>query len=256
MRLIRSLLFSAVMITSTVITALLLVLLIFLPFRLLSRISRCYARLIIASLKVLCGIDYQVRGLENIPTAGSGGAAIIFSKHQSAWETYALQIFFPPQVWVLKRELMWVPFFGWGMAALKPIAIDRSSGNKAAKQIIKQGKQRLDDGIWVTFFPEGTRVAPGKAKKWGIGGAILAERSGYPVVPVAHNAGELWGRRQLIKKPGTVQVIIGPAIDTKGLKASEVNQQAQAWMDAAMAEISESQQASSRREQDTMAKNA
>lgn len=253
MHLIRSLLFSAVMIVSTVITALLIVVLAFLPFRLLSRISSCYARFIIYSLKVLCGIDFQLRGLENIPVAGDKGAAIIFCKHQSAWETYALQIFFPPQVWVLKRELLWVPFFGWGMAALRPIAIDRSSGSKAVKQIIKQGKQRLDDGIWVTFFPEGTRVAPGKVKKWGTGGAILAERSGYPVVPVAHNAGEFWGRRQLIKKPGTVQVIIGPAIDTRGFKASEVNQQAQAWMDAAMAEISESSPGSSTRGQDTMA---
>ena len=235
MQLVRSLLFSAVMIISTVITSLLIVLLAFLPFPVLSRIGSTYARLVINTLEVLCGIHYQVRGQENIPT----GAAIILSKHQSSWETYALQLFFPAQVWVLKRELMWVPFFGWGMAALKPIAIDRSSGSKAVKQIIEQGKQRLADGIWVTIFPEGTRVAPGKSKKWGIGGAILAEHSGYPVVPVAHNAGEFWGRRQLIKKPGTIQVIIGPPIESKGLKAAEINAKAQAWMEAAMMEISQ-----------------
>lgn len=238
LRLIRSLLFSAAMIVSTVLTALVIVLLAFLPFTLLSRIASLYARFIMSSLKLLCGIDYQVRGLDNIPMAAKEGAGIIFSKHQSAWETYALQIFFPPQVWVLKRELMWVPFFGWGIAALKPIAINRSSGSKAVKQIIEQGKQRLADGIWVTFFPEGTRVAPGKSKKWGIGGAVLAEHSGYPVVPVAHNAGEFWGRRQLLKKPGTIQVIIGPPIETRGRKASEINAEAQAWMDASMAEIS------------------
>lgn len=237
MRLIGSLLFSAVMILSTIITALVIMLLAFLPFRLLSRIASLYARLIVGAVKVLCGIDYQVRGLENIPH----GSGIIFCKHQSSWETYALQLFFPAQVWVLKRELMWVPFFGWGMAALKPIAIDRSSGSKAVKQVIKQGKQRLADGIWVTIFPEGTRVAPGKSKKWGIGGAILAEKSGYPVVPVAHNAGEFWGRRKFIKQPGTIQVVIGPPLETRGLKASEINARAQAWMETTMAQISAGQ---------------
>lgn len=236
MQLIRSLLFSAVMTLSTVFVAILIVLLAPLPFRVLSRIGSLYAGFIVSALKVICGIDYQVRGLENIPQ----GAGIIFCNHQSAWETYALQIFFPPQVWVLKRELMWLPFFGWGMAALKPIAIDRSSGSKAVKQIIQQGKQRLADGLWVTIFPEGTRVAPGKVKKWGIGGAVLAEHSGYPVVPVVHNAGEFWGRRKLIKKPGTIQVIIGPLIETRGLKAGEINAQAQAWMESASHEINRS----------------
>jgi 1-acyl-sn-glycerol-3-phosphate acyltransferase len=234
MRFLRSLIFSVVMISSTIITALLLVLALPLPFRLRSRIARGYAAFVIGSLKALCGIDYHVRGQEHIPQ----GAAIIFAKHQSAWETYALQLFFPSQVWVLKRELMWVPFFGWGMAALKPIAIKRGAGRQAIKQVIDQGRQRLDAGIWVTIFPEGTRIAPGQKKRWGQGGAILAEHTGYPVVPVAHNAGEFWGRRSFIKRPGTIQVVIGPLIETRGRTAAEINQTVQEWMEITMAEIS------------------
>ena len=222
------------MIGATLVVALVLVLCASLPFRVRSRVARTYAAFVIGALKVLCRVDYQVKGQENIPE----GAAILFSKHQSTWETYALQLMFPPQVWVLKRELMWVPFFGWGMAALKPISIDRSSGRKAIKQIIEQGKARLDDGIWVTIFPEGTRVAPGQHKRWGIGGAVLAEESGYPIVPVAHNAGEYWGRREFVKHPGTIQVVIGPAIETGGRKAADINAEVESWMRNTMAEIS------------------
>ena len=234
MQVVRSILFSAAMITSTVFIAILLLIFSPAPFTVRSRLARGYACFVISALKLFCNIKYKVSGRENIPD----GAAIILSKHQSTWETYALQLFFPSQVWVLKRELLWVPFFGWGMALLKPIAIDRSSGRKAINQIIEKGKQRLDAGIWVTIFPEGTRIAPGQHKRWGIGGAVLAENSGYPVVPVAHNAGEFWGRRSFLKKSGTIQVVIGPPIETKGLKATEINQKAEEWMKATMAEIS------------------
>ncbi len=233
MQYVRSLLFSMAMITSTILIAILLILFAPTPFVVRSRLARGYACFVISALKLFCGINYKVSGRENIPD----GAAIILSKHQSTWETYALQLFFPPQVWVLKRELMWLPIFGWGMALLKPIAIDRSSGRKAINQIIEKGKQRLDAGIWVMIFPEGTRIAPGEYKRWGIGGAVLAENSGYPVVPVAHNAGEFWGRRSFLKKPGTIQVTIGPPIETKGLKAAEINQKAEDWMKNAMANL-------------------
>jgi 1-acyl-sn-glycerol-3-phosphate acyltransferase len=231
---LRSLLFSLAMILSTVVTALVLVALLPAPFAWRSRAAGIYAGFVIGALKVLCGIGYRVEGRENIPP----GAAIIFAKHQSTWETYALQLIFPAQTWVLKRELMWVPFFGWGLAALKPVAIDRKAGRKAVMQIIEQGKNRLAEGIWITIFPEGTRIAPGQHKRWGIGGAVLAENSGAPVVPVAHNAGEFWARRAFIKRPGTVRVIIGPPIETKGRTAAEINQQAEDWMRRTMAEIS------------------
>ncbi len=235
MQFIRSLVFSVSMIIATVLISLVLLLCAPLPFHLRSRAARVYAAYVVGTLKVLCGVNYQVKGRENIPE----GATIIFSKHQSTWETYALQLLFPAQVWVLKRELMWMPFFGWGMAMLKPISIDRSSGRKAIRQIIKQGKERLDAGIWVTIFPEGTRIAPGTYKRWGMGGAILAEESNYSIVPVAHNAGEFWGRGEFVKRPGTIQVVIGPVIESHGRKAAEISAEVENWMRATMAEISD-----------------
>jgi 1-acyl-sn-glycerol-3-phosphate acyltransferase len=230
---LRALIFSIGMVISTIVIGFALPISALFPFRVSTKIARMYAWFIVHSLRVLCGVDYQVRGQENIPE----GAAILFSKHQSTWETYALQLIFPPQVWVFKRELLWVPFFGWGLAALKSISIDRSSGRKAIKQIVDQGRQRLDAGIWVTIFPEGTRVAPGQHKRWGIGGAILAEQTGYPIVPVAHNAGEFWAKRAFIKRPGTIQVVIGKPVETKGRKAADINKEIEAWMDTAMTDI-------------------
>ena len=232
---LRSFIFSIGMILSTILIGFALPTSAFFAFRVRTKVARMYAWFIVHSLSFLCGVKYQVRGEENIPK----GAAILFSKHQSTWETYALQLILPPQVWVFKRELLWVPFFGWGLAALKSISIDRSSGRKAIKQIVEQGRQRLDAGIWVTIFPEGTRVAPGEHKRWGIGGAILAQQTGYPIVPVAHNAGEFWAKKSFIKRPGTIQVIIGKPVETKGRKAAEINSEVETWMNSAMAEISE-----------------
>ena len=185
-------------------------------------------------LKVLCRLDFEVHGKNNIPN----GASIIFCKHQSAWETIALQSIFPPQVWVLKHELIWVPFFGWSLAQLESVAIARGSGRKAVSQIVEQGTDRLKKGRCVVVFPEGTRIAPGLKKKYGIGGSILAERSGFPVVPVAHNAGEYWPRRGLIKKPGTIKVVIGKPIDSSKHSATQINELAKQWIDATVDEIS------------------
>ena len=232
---LRSFIFSIGMILSTILIGFALPTSALFEFPVRTKVARMYAWFVVHSLSFLCGVKYQVRGEENIPK----GAAILFSKHQSTWETYALQLILPPQVWVFKRELLWVPFFGWGLAALKSISIDRSSGRKAIKQIVKQGQERLDAGIWVTTFPEGTRVAPGEHKRWGIGGAILAQQTGYPIVPVAHNAGEFWAKRSFIKRPGTIQVIIGKPVETKGRKAADINSEVEAWMNSAMAEISE-----------------
>jgi len=181
----------------------------------------------------LCGLGYEVQGAENIPA----GACIIYSKHQSTWETIALQKIFPPQVWVLKRELLWVPFFGWALAMLGVVAINRSSGRKAVKQIAELGKQRLEQGKCVVIFPEGTRVAPGVEKRFGVGGAILAQHSQYPLVPVCHNAGEYWPRRGIIKKPGTIKVVIGKPIDPTGRKAEDMNAEIKQWMEAVYKEI-------------------
>ncbi|WP_232085952.1 lysophospholipid acyltransferase family protein [Candidatus Nitrosacidococcus tergens] len=184
-------------------------------------------------LKKVCNLDFRVQGSEPIPL----GPAIVFCKHQSAWETIALQRIFPPQIWVLRKSLLWIPFFGWGLALLDPIAIDRKAGRKALNQIIEQGKQRLKAGRWVVIFPEGTRMPPGEMGKFRIGGASLAQATGYPVIPVAHNAGYFWPKRGFIKYPGTIDVIIGPMIETKEKTADEINQDAYSWVAEAMKSI-------------------
>ena len=158
--------------------------------------------------------------------------AIIMCKHQSAWETMGLQQIFPPQVWVLKRGLLWLPFFGWGLAALSPIAIDRGSVHRALRQMVRQGEQRLRAGIWVVVFPEGTRVAPGEHRRYQAGGGLLAVESGCPVVPVAHNAGRYWSRNSILKRPGTIQVIVGPVIEPHGKTATEVTRACEEWIEA------------------------
>ena len=204
-----------------------------LPFALRYRLISAWARFQLIVLKHLCRLDYRVEGREHLP----GGAAIILSKHQSAWETIAFQGIFPPQTWVLKRELLWIPLFGWALALLRPIAIDRSAGRKAIEQVIEQGRERLQSGIWVVVFPEGTRVAPGTRKRYAIGGAVLAAETGYPVVPVAHNAGSFWLRRGFLKRPGTVRVVIGPVIDPRSQTAEEIIKQAEEWIEMKMVEL-------------------
>jgi len=184
-------------------------------------------------LRVICGIRMEVRGAENIPRQ----PCIVMCKHQSAWETFALQRVFPDQVWVLKRELLWLPFFGWGLALTSPIAIDRSKGKQAMRQLLEQGKDRLDRGFCVVIFPEGTRMPYGVRGKYKIGGAMLGESSGAPVVPVAHNAGKFWGRNSFLKHPGTVVMSIGQAINPKGLKADEINRRVEDWIEAEMIKL-------------------
>ncbi|AFJ03330.1 1-acyl-sn-glycerol-3-phosphate acyltransferase [Methylophaga frappieri] len=184
-------------------------------------------------LRWVCGVRLEVTGAEHIPEQ----ACVILCKHQSAWETLALQAVFPPQVWVLKRELLWIPFFGWGLASLKPIAIDRKAGRQALSQIIEQGKQRLKQGIWVVVFPEGTRIPVRQQGRFGIGGARLSVEAGVPVVPVAHNAGYCWPKRGFLKHPGVIKMVIGASIETKDQSAAEINHQAEMWMTATMTEL-------------------
>jgi 1-acyl-sn-glycerol-3-phosphate acyltransferase len=197
------------------------------------RIISGWAHLMLFLLRIICGVRYRVLGAEHIPTIPS----IVLSKHQSAWETLAFQQIFPPQVWVLKKELLRIPFFGWGLAMTSPIAIDRSSGKGALKQIVKQGRDRLGQGFWIVIFPEGTRIAPGEKGKYGIGGAWLATHTSAPVVPVAHNAGEFWSRNAFVKLPGTITVSIGAPIDSTGMEPGELNAKVEAWIEAEMVRI-------------------
>jgi len=192
------------------------------------RIISGWALSVMWMLRVLCDIRLEVRGAGNIPKH----PCIVLCKHQSAWETIALQKVFPPQVWVLKRELLWLPFFGWGLAMTSPIAIKRSNGREAMKQLLQQGKDRLKTGFCVVIFPEGTRIPYGQRGKYKIGGALLGASSGAPVVPVAHNAGKLWGRNSFFKHPGVITMSIGTPIETAGLKAEEINQRAEEWIEA------------------------
>lgn len=198
-----------------------------------SRIISGWARTMLWWARLSCGLKYRVVGKENLPA----GPAVILSKHQSAWETLAFQRVFPPAVWVLKRELLKIPFFGWGLAMTSPIAIDRSAGKEALRQVAEQGKDRLAQGFCVAVFPEGTRVEPGSKGKYNVGGAFLAVQAGAPVVPVAHNAGEFWGKNAFLKYPGTITLSIGRAIPTQGVKASALNARVEAWIEAEMERI-------------------
>jgi 1-acyl-sn-glycerol-3-phosphate acyltransferase len=186
-----------------------------------------WSRLMLGGAESILGIRYRVLGAENLPPP----PYIVLAKHQSAWETLAFQVIFPQQVWVVKRELLWIPFFGWGLAMLAPIAIDRAAGPRALNQLLDQGRERLARGYCIVIFPEGTRIAPGSRGKYQVGGAWLAVKTGTPVVPVAHNAGELWPRRSFIKRPGLVTVSIGAPIDSRPLAPDELNRRVEDWIE-------------------------
>ena len=197
-------------------------------------LARLYTKVMLRWVEVSVGIRYEVEGWEHVPK----GPVVIMSKHQSAWETIFIESAFPSQCWIVKKELLWLPFVGWGLMAIRAIAIDRSSGNSAREQIVEQGAERLREGHWVTIFPEGTRVAPGVKGRYGIGGALLATRTGTAILPIAHNAGEVWGRYAFRKKPGLVKVVIGPPIPAAGREVLEVNREVEGWIEGQMRRIS------------------
>jgi len=207
----------------------------FLPFIVNSKIANAWGITNGFLLKIICGLTYSVKGLENLP---QNQACIIMSKHQSAWETITFRGIFPAnQAWVLKRELMFVPVFGWALAVVQPIAINRNAGREAMKQVVEQGLLRLSQKRNVIIFPEGTRVAPGERKRYGIGGGLLAEKADVPVIPVAHNAGVFWKRRGLKKYPGNIEVVIGPPIDTTDMSAAAITRQVEACIESEMEKL-------------------
>lgn len=192
-----------------------------------------WSRFSLSWLRLSCGVTSVVNGIENIPSR----PGVIFCKHQSAWETMALQFIFPPHAQVVKRELLYVPFFGWGLASLNPIAIDRSAGTKALRQVLRIGTERIQDGWWVLLFPEGTRTPPGDVREYSPSAAALAIRAGCKLVPVAHNAGVFWSRNALRKMRGEIQLSIGPALDSAGKSAAELTAEAAEWIEAQCAEM-------------------
>ena len=233
MLLARSLLFYLGLVIATLVFLPLCLVLLPLPLAWRFRVVSKWSVFNLWWLGITCGLRHEVRGEENIPA----GPCIIMCKHQSAWETLALQLVFPPQVWVLKRELLWIPLYGWGLASMNPIAINRGSGMRALHQIVNKGTEKLQAGLCVVVFPEGTRAAPGEQVPYQPGGGLLAARSGYPVVPVAHNSGWFWPRQSLRKWPGTITMVIGPAIDPAGKSAAQITREAQQWIEATAASL-------------------
>ena len=224
---LRSCLFAAALVLVTPPYAILALATFPLPRLMRYRVISGWSRLVLFLAERILRISCRIEGRENLPSRPS----VILSKHQSAWETLAFQKIFPPQVHVLKKELLWIPFFGWGLALMSPIAIDRSRGTAALRSIARRGRERLQQGFWVVVFPEGTRVKPGERRAYQLGGAWLAAASGAPVVPVAHNAGLLWPRNAFLKRPGTVTVRIGPPIETRDRDPKAVNQMAETWIE-------------------------
>lgn len=198
------------------------------------RIGTAWGRVNIKAQRLLCGLKINLVGAENLPQ----GAAIVMSKHQSTWETISLRgLLMPYQSWVLKKELLNIPIFGRALVAAKAIPIDRTAGRRAVLKVIEDGLQRLAEDRVVVIFPEGTRTAPGKRQKYGLGGALLAEKANVPVIPIAHNAGVFWRRRGVKKYPGTIQVRVGPAISTDGLKAGAIMRRVETWIETEMEKL-------------------
>ena len=203
------------------------------PYRRRYRFITRWSRFNLWWLGVTCRLRYIVEGAGNLPSEPS----VVLCRHESMWETLALQTLFAPQTWLLKKSLLRVPFFGWGLALLRPIAIDRAAGTEAMRALVREGARCLEDGAWVVVFPEGTRLAPGEFRAFRRGGAVLAKRTGRAVVPIAHNSGDFWRRRRFIKRPGTIRLVIGPPIGSKETSPSEITRRAEAWVRDQVASI-------------------
>lgn len=219
MQYLRALVYLSGQVVSVLIIFLLAVIGAFISSNLKDRIILQWARFNIWTLLVIYGITVNIQGGENIP----GEPSIIVSNHQSAWETLAFQLIFPTQSYLLKKSLLKIPFLGWGLAMTHPVAIDRKQKVRALDSLVKQGTRRLKEGRWLVIFPEGTRQPPGRPGKFQIGGAMIAARTGVPVVPVAHNAGVFWPKNSFLKYPGTIDLIIGQPIYVDGKKTRELN---------------------------------
>ena len=234
---LRSLIYTVMLFLTTAFFAIVVIVFMWLPPARLYAVPRTWARLSLWLLKTLCGLDYRIEGAEHLPDV----PFISMWKHSSTWETIAQMLLVPRASWLLKREILWVPVLGWAIARFKPIAIDRKAGGTAVNQVVTQGRERLGEGLGVIIYPEGTRVAPGETRKFGMSGALLASQSGAPLVPIAHDSGYYWRRRGLLKRPGTIRVVIGPPLDPRGLEPREITERAKEWVDSTVAELARQQ---------------
>lgn len=230
--LLRTLVFAPLAILATLIASILVLLTAVFPMRARFAIIRLWYGLTLGLCAHVLGLRYRLLGRENIPDS----ACVVLAKHESAWETIALQQIFPPVVFVLKKSLLNIPFLGWAFIAARMISIDRNAGRNALREVTEQGKRRLAEGISVAIFPEGTRTRPGEIRRFKPGGAHLAVSAGVLAVPVAHNAGDFWSKR-FAKQAGEITVSIGPAIDPSGKTAEEINHFAEEWITAEMRRI-------------------
>jgi 1-acyl-sn-glycerol-3-phosphate acyltransferase len=224
----RAAAFSLGVILATIVVAVCLLLARPLPYRSRYNIATYWSQFAIWWLRITCRLSHQLDGHENVPHA----PVVVLCKHQSTWETILLTLVFRPQVWVLKREILWLPFFGWGIGTLNPIAIDRGSKREALRQVLSQGQQRLAHGAHVIVFPEGTRVPPGQRGRYGSGGVRLAKLAGVQIVPIAHNAGYYWPRKGFLKRPGVIRMVIGKPVDPRAGDVDELLEQLEHWIEA------------------------
>lgn len=232
---LKSLLYIGFMSVTVILYALALVCVFWAPYSWRYGIAAAWSRLQLSTLKHFLGIDYVIEGRENIPEH----ACVVYWKHTSSWETFLTFPMWEKQCWVLKHELTFIPIFGWGLKLIEPIAINRKGGRSAVNQVIEQGRKKLSQGCWINIFPEGTRVAPDATKRYGISGALLAHKTGTPILPIAHNAGDLWPRHSILKKKGKIIVRIGPIIHPADKTPEQINNAAQAWIEGEMEKISE-----------------
>ena len=235
---VRATLFWIFFLPVLLLLATLLSLLFFAPLRLRVGVVHLWIGYSLFCLRLFCGLSYEVEGLENIPEKGF----IVMSRHSSTWETIALQRFFRPMIWVVKRELTWIPFFGWALKAMDAIALNRGTGRKAINQLVNESRLHMDRGRILMLFPEGTRVPPGERKPFKLGGAIVSQQTGYAVLPIAHNAGEFWPRHSWIKWPGRIRVVIGKPIDPEGKTPEQIIREVGDWIVAECERISDESQ--------------
>lgn len=222
---LRTYLFYAAWGVATFLWSLWIIIMMLLPFRVRHMLATSWADISVWLLRLICGVKWQVHGRENLPDF----PVIVVVNHQSTWETVFTPLLIRRQVWVLKKELVQIPFFGWAMASLGAIAIDRSRRKKAMEQVIEQGKQRMSLGFSVVMFPEGHRFPPDAPLHFKQGAVRLASSLNVPILPIAHNAGQFWPRRGVMHS-GTVQVAVGELIYPEGVAINALNQQVENWV--------------------------
>ncbi len=237
MQALRAVVFLAFQLIVTPIYAAVMLLLFWIPRVPMYRIAASWCQTNLRGARWICGIRHQAIGVENIPTGAGVGGHVVMSKHSSTWETLALTLYFPPLAYVAKKELLALPFFGWGFALASPITIDRKAGTDAMQQIATQGRARFEQGFWIVIYPEGTRIRAGTRAKYKTGGARLALQLGVPIVPVAHNAGWIWPKGVFGKRPGTVTISFGPPISTVGKDAQKLTAEVEQWIEGEVARL-------------------